>query len=304
MNWKTGWQSWQATQQATLDVFCAGDARNGPTVLVTGGIHGDEYEGPFAIARLAQELEDAGLNGRILLVPVVNPHARLSGSRCTLDDGLNLARCFPGNPDGSETERLACAVFSHLVSMADCVLDLHSGGVEYRFLPVAGFYGEIDQANPSYAAARAFGLSALWQLPETPGVLSSEARKAGKIAAGFEYLGAGQLSSAGVDSYVSGIKRCLAHWGVISPLPDAMGIQRCYGGDWLMSRSSGIFVAAADLGDAVAAGDVLARIEDVRGQTLQDFTAPASGVILGLRSKAYIPADAWGVMLGQQIGPA
>ena len=188
--------------------------------------------------------------------------------------------------------------------MSDCILDLHSGGVEYRFRPVAGFYGGIDPTNPSYTAARVFGLPALWQLPETPGVLSSEARKAGKIAAGFEYLGAGQLSSAGVESYGAGVKRCLAHWGIMSPQPHANRIQSCYGGDWLMSRSSGIFVSAVDLGDAVAAGDVLARIEDVRGQTLQEFVAPASGVVLGLRSKAYILADAWGVLLGQKLDPA
>ena len=301
MIWNLGWQTWQATKTASVDVFCAGDPCNGPTLLVTGGVHGDEYEGPLAIARLAQELDGQHIDGRVILVPVVNPHARHSGSRCTVEDGLNLARCFPGNPHGAETERLASAVFQHLVEVSDYVLDLHSGGVEYRFWPVAGFYGEVETRNPSYAAAKAFGLPSLWQLPETPGVLSSEARKAGKIVAGFEYLGAGQLSPEGVDSYVSGIKRCLAHWGIMAQNDDVPGKQRCFSGDWLMSKCSGIFISMFELGDDVAGGDVLARIEDVRGKTMQEFVAPTSGVILGLRSKAYIEADAWGVLLGQEL---
>jgi hypothetical protein len=89
---------------------------------------------------------------------------------------------------------LAAAIFVELAAPADYVIDLHSGGVEYVFLPVAGFYGESASGNPSFQAARTFGLPALWQLPETDGVLSCEAWRRGRIAIGTEYLGAGLIA--------------------------------------------------------------------------------------------------------------
>jgi predicted deacylase len=299
--WEPGWQAWQATPEALLHVFCAGRAESGPTALITAGVHGDEYEGPAAVARLASELATANLHGRILLVPVVNPMARVTGTRLTLEDNKNLARCFPGNQEGSITERLAAAVFEHVLLPADYLIDLHSGGVEYVFTPLAGFYGEISSDNASYQAARCFGLPSLWQLPPTPGVLSNEANVTGKVAIGHEYLGAGQLSAAGVDAYVQGTKNCLRRWSIL-PQPAAVTLpyQHCYTGDWLLSQGSGLFVAQVALNDVVEPGCLLATVHDERGQTLEEIRAPFAGDVLGLRSKAHIQQGAWAVLLGKR----
>src|SRR5438309_5502056 len=125
------------------------------------------------------------------------------------------------SPKGGPSDQLAAAIFGELAAPADYVIDLHSGGVEYVFLPVAGFYGEPSSGNPSFQAARTFGLPALWQLPETDGVLSCEAWRRGKIAIGTEYLGAGQLSADGVRDYRNGVAACLAHWGMLTSAPQA-----------------------------------------------------------------------------------
>ena len=65
----------------------------------------------------------------MIAMPVVNPLAFAAGSRTTPEDGLNLARVFPGNPNGSITERLAAVIFNEYVSRANYLIDLHSGGV-------------------------------------------------------------------------------------------------------------------------------------------------------------------------------
>jgi predicted deacylase len=96
-----GWQHWRATPEVALHVCALGSAADGPTVLVSAGVHGDEYEGPAAAATVAQELRGKTLQGRVLLAPVMNPMARLSGTRITQEDGKNLARCFPGRRDGT-----------------------------------------------------------------------------------------------------------------------------------------------------------------------------------------------------------
>src|SRR5262245_55593824 len=81
----------------------------GPHLLITGGVHGDEFEPMVAIRRLVDAHELSVLRGRLTLVPVVNEAALARGSRVA-DDGLDLARTCPGKQDGSITERTAHAL--------------------------------------------------------------------------------------------------------------------------------------------------------------------------------------------------
>src|SRR5882724_1209285 len=308
MNWVddvrpgfSGWRTWQATRNTTLDVFCCRGSSAGPLALVTAGVHGDEYEGPAAIFSLAQLLSPDRVQGTIIAVPVANPAAFSAGTRINPEDGCNLARTFPGNPEGSPSEQLAAAIFGELAAPADYVIDLHSGGVEYVFLPVAGFYGEPASGNSSFQAARTFGLPTLWQLPETGGVLSCEAWRRGKIAIGTEYLGAGQLSADGVRDYRNGIAACLAAWRMLTADPSALKTPHVFTGDWQLASASGIFTASCRIGDPVAKGRPLAVIVGTRGQVLQEFVSTCDGVILGLRSKAYICETNWTVLVGKRV---
>ncbi len=297
----SGWRTWQAPASTALEVFCCRGCSAGRLALITAGVHGDEYEGPAAVYSVAQFLSPDRLQGTIVAVPVANPAAFAAGTRVHPEDGCNLARTFPGNAKGGPTERLAAAIFEELAARADYLIDLHSGGTEYVFLPVAGFYGEPKNGNASFEAARMFGLPALWQLPETDGVLSCEAWRRGKIAIGNEYLGAGQLSADGVRDYRNGIIECLAHWGMLPSAPQASKTPDVFTGDWQVASAAGIFTASCRIGDAVAKGTTLALIAGMRGQVLQEFVSTGDGVILGLRSKAYIRETNWAVLVGKRI---
>lgn len=80
--------------------------RPGPTLLVTAGVHGDEYEPMAAIQRVFGELQPAELAGTVVMVSCCNVDAYLSQSREAQVDGANLARVFPGSADGTLTERV------------------------------------------------------------------------------------------------------------------------------------------------------------------------------------------------------
>jgi N2-acetyl-L-2,4-diaminobutanoate deacetylase len=303
---RAGWQTVSAELgqgvTASLDVFVCPGANPGPVALVTAGIHGDEYEGPAAVAQLAAELSPEGVSGTLWLIPVANPLAFEAGTRTSPLDGANLARVFPGKANGTPTERLAYFLFSNFAQEAQYLIDLHSGGAEYEFLPVSGFYGEPLPANLSFQAACALGFSALWQLPDTAGVLSREATRAGKIAVGAEYLGGGRLSPEGVRGYTEGVKSCLACWGIWkAPLSRTIGQSRVYGNDWLLSPATGLFHALCKLGDEVHCGEQLAAVKDRRGRALARIAAEHSGVVLGLRSKAYIREQNWSVLVGTEL---
>ena len=294
-----GASGWTALPM-NVDVFVCRGAASGPIAAILAGVHGDEYEGPSALAELAKRLRPNAMHGSVVAIPVANPMAFCTAQRTNPEDGLNLARTFPGNRQGSPTERLAATLFESAVADADFLIDLHSGGVEYNFLPLAGFYGEAGPQNPSYRAARRMGLPALWKLPETEGVLSHEAWKRGIPSVGAEYLGAGQLSRQGVSRYVEGVLSCLKLWGICPEeklLPESGDALT---GDWQLASVTGVFDAGVSLGATVVPGEELAAIRDLRGNVLERFVARSHGILMAVRSKAYIRTGNWGVLVAAE----
>src|SRR5438309_2550143 len=114
--WRGQWET-RIAEMPPLPVLAARGKADGPVLLVTGGVHGDEYEGPAAIARLFQELERPLQRGMLQGLPVVHGAARAAHSRAGPVDGVDLNRAFPGShePDGISTPALAHAVFETFV---------------------------------------------------------------------------------------------------------------------------------------------------------------------------------------------
>jgi len=281
-----------------VDVYlCRGHLLT-PCAVVTGGIHGDEYEGPTSIVEVTRRLRPSSMPGSVIAIPVANPLAFAAAQRMSPADGLNLARTFPGQAQGTATERLAFWIFENIVRNAQYLIDLHSGGIDYLFAPVIGFYGPCQIENPSFHAALHFGLPLLWQLPSTPGVLSREAGSAGLVSVGAEYMGAGQLSLEGVSDYARGVCSCLALWGISSDEKPVEVLSQVFAGDWMLATASGLFYSPLKPGANVAEGQVVAEIQDLRGCMLQRFCAPYSGCLLAIRSKAFINVGDWGALIG------
>ena len=132
---------------------------SGPTVILEGGNHGDEYEGPIAITELMQELDPARVQGRLIALPALNTPAVEAGCRVSPLDGLNMNRTFPGDPIGSITQQISAFVSDTLLSIGDAFLDLHSGGSSLWITPSAIIEPSGDPALDARngAAVEAFG---------------------------------------------------------------------------------------------------------------------------------------------------
>lgn len=92
---------------------------DGPSALLMGGVHGDEYEAQIAFCRLARELRPGHLQGRVIILPSTNLPAALAGARVSPLDQRNLNRCFPGDPDGGPTEQIAFFIDDVLLPQTD-----------------------------------------------------------------------------------------------------------------------------------------------------------------------------------------
>ncbi len=282
---------------------------DGPHLLITGGVHGDEYEPMQAIRDLASALEPARLRGRVTLAPVVNEQAFRLRSR-TAEDGLDLARTCPGRADGSITERIAFEL-SALIRGADAYIDLHTGGARLRVLPLTGYmlYRDAAVLDTQRAMARAFGLPLIWGTdPDLDGRSLSVARDAGIPAIYAEYQGGGELDLAGVQAYRQGCLAVMAQLGMIDDAPPAFGasqrvIEDPRPGSGHMQvchpiPHEGFFSAAVQLGQVVRQGELFGTVVDPLGARRSEILAERSGTVIVLRAcPSVLAGESAGVIL-------
>src|SRR5215207_11526403 len=112
---------------AVLTIHEITGRRDGPTIGISGAIHGNEPTGTEIILELYRVLQNTPIRGRLLLLPVANPRAYAQNRRFTPIDELNLNREFPGDPGGTYTQQLAATITREFLEVIDVHLDFHSG---------------------------------------------------------------------------------------------------------------------------------------------------------------------------------
>jgi N2-acetyl-L-2,4-diaminobutanoate deacetylase len=239
----------------------------GPTALLTGGNHGDEYEGPIALLKLARTLEPGQVSGRVIIVPAMNYPAFRAARRTSPIDSGNLNRIFPGRPDGSVTEKIADYFQRFLLPLADIVLDYHAGGRTLDFLPFAAAHELPDKEQESrcIAAMEAFNAPYSMKLLEIDavGMYDTAAEELGKIFVSTELGGGGSSSARSVRIADRGVRNLLIHAGILEgEIEMQPTVRLAMPGDdsYVISTSEGVIEMCRDLGDDVEADEVVARI--------------------------------------------
>lgn len=292
-----------------LSVWTRGDRSLGPHVLITGGVHGDEFEPMAAARRLIEELSRCELRGQVTIVPVVNEPAFRLGQRAA-DDGKDLARTCPGRVDGTITERIAHEL-SGLIRSAEAYIDLHTGGTRFQVSPLAGYvlHPDPEILDQQRRMARLFGLPINWGTePGLQGRSLSVARDSGVPAIYTEYMGGGGCDPQGVTAYVRGCLNVLADWKVIDeafsiPLVKPLVVEdpRPNSGHMQINHPSpldGFFEPSVRLGQKIQQGEPLGTVSDVLGTQAVTVPAAHSGIVLVLHTFSHVAeGDSLGVIL-------
>ncbi len=257
-----------------LYVACA--AQPGPTIVAIGGTHGDEYEGPVGLKNLIQGLDPARLAaGRLIVLPTLNVPAFRAARRDSPLDGENMNRVFPGDANGTITQRIAHFMTTEVLARADVVIDLHSGGTGFEIIRCMSFHQVDDPA--AYARFRETAL--LFGTPFVmiytggmgTGLLTEEAEAMGKVTIGSE-LGYGASTDLdGVRWAHHGTLNVMRHYGLLDePVVDltAPGLdrQRVVSATdidrYVTAPVSGISEPLVPIGAFVREGQPVARIHD------------------------------------------
>jgi N-alpha-acetyl-L-2,4-diaminobutyrate deacetylase len=240
---------------------------NGPTALLTGANHGEEYEGPVALMELAHTIKAERLSGRVIIVPAMNYPAFRAATRTSPIDRGNMNRSFPGRPDGTVTEKIADYFQRVLVPMADVVVDIHAGGKTLDFIPYAAVHRLPDAAQEARCVAAMAAFSAPYSMMmleiDTVGMYDNAVEDMGKVFVTTE-LGGGGSSSARSNAIAKrGIRNVLIHAGIMAGEMNTepsimldMPSSDCF----TFSEHDGLFEICVDLGEKVKKGDVVAKI--------------------------------------------
>jgi predicted deacylase len=242
----------------------------GPTVILEGGNHGDEYEGPIVIGELVRELDPAEIQGRLILMPSNNVHAAMAGRRTSPVDGLNYNRTFPGDPYGSITQQISAYISDHIFPLGDAFLDLHSGGSSLDILPSAIIEPTLDKelAARNAAAARAFdspNTVVIGNLGD-PRTATATACRAGLTTVGTEMAGGGRVSIDALALCRRGARNVLAHLGVIDAKhrtvenPEGRTFELKGASAYVYAGMDGVFEPFHKLGVRVSAGQPAGRV--------------------------------------------
>jgi predicted deacylase len=274
-----------------------GDAARGPTVVVLGGVHGDEGQGVRGAFDLLDAVAGLELRGRLLVVPVAHEAASAAASRVSPVDGLNLARSFPGDAAGSPTQRLAHLLEVEVLGAADLVLDLHSSGVHYEMAPLAGWCDDGSAASEqARAAAEAMALPVMWHHPGPPpaGRSGSSAHARGTP---FVYVESSE-ADAPPGLYRDACLRALAHLGLIdgglAPPAPPPTLRLAGPGDIdaraVRADRSGLVEPQVELLARGASGELVASIRGADGSAPGPLLADEGGVVVMLRRTRLVGA--------------
>ena len=275
-----GWL--RVTDDVSMPLLTARGAGAGPVLAITAGVHGDEYEGVRAIFETFDGLDTGALGGTVLAVPVVNPPAHWACQRVSPVDQANLARLFPGRPDGTLSERIAFALTRDVIGRADFYLDLHSGGVRYGMPSMAG-YAAFDERGR--AAAEVFGAPVIWGHPAIePGRTVSEAFARGIPFLYTEAWGAGRIAPDDLQMMRRGIVNLFRHLRMLPGEPEIPAPpRRLFGAgntdDGVAAGADGFLILDVALLERVLAGQRLGRLIGLQGETLETYIAPRNGTV-------------------------
>ncbi|EKB48872.1 succinylglutamate desuccinylase/aspartoacylase family protein [Cecembia lonarensis] len=269
-----------------LPVFIRRAKEEGPVVLISGGVHGDEINGIVAVRRMLEEEIINPIKGTIIFIPLVNIYGFLSNSR-TFPDGRDLNRSFPGSKKGSLASQIAYILMNDIIPTIDYGLDFHTGGRMLSNFPQI----RVDfRDRKGLELAKAFGAHFTLNSPHIDKSFRKEAFKKRKHILVYEGGESMRLDDLSVEEAILGTQRMLAYLGMVDiPFVSKPSIE-IKESSWVRAKVSGIFTASVKLGEEVKKGQVLAKISDPYGQVKIPIKAIHNGFVVGLNNNPVVNA--------------
>jgi predicted deacylase len=263
--------------------------RPGPTVLLSGGLHGDEVNGIEAVRRMMSlGLFNDLPCGNVVAIPIINVYGFLFFSR-EVPDGKDVNRSFPGSTQGSLASLVAHTLTDKVLPHIDLAVDFHTGGASRTNTPQVRYDPEDPDA---IRYAKALGAPLAMASSLIPGSLRAQGRSMGVPIVVYEGGESMRLEEPAVKEAIRGTKRLLASLGMYAPKPPKVrGLKDRHGKHsaprhlsqttWVRAEASGLFSCERQSGQAISEGELIGRIRNPYDSYSVKVFAPFDGFIIG-----------------------
>ena len=251
----------------------------GPTVLLSGGLHGDEVNGIEIVRRMVYAKHFQRLKaGTIIAIPIINIFGFLNFSR-DVPDGKDVNRSFPGSPTGSLASVVAYTISAQILPHIDFGIDFHTGGASRTNYPQIRI---SDKDEKGKEVASIFKAPFTLKSSLISGSLRRCAYDLGKSVIVYEGGESLRFQELAIDEAIKGTFRVLQHYGMISSSPkvkkESIVLEDS---KWIRADMAGLFRPFKKSGQLVKENQVLGKITDVAGQYEIEVEAPESGYLIG-----------------------
>lgn len=251
----------------------------GPTVLIQGGVHGDEINGVEIVRRALRDgMFDQLLCGTVIAIPLLNIYGFIHFSR-DVPDGKDVNRSFPGSATGSLASRVARTLTKKILPFIDFGVDFHTGGRSYYNYPQIRYSREDADGE---RLARAFGAPLLLENKPLGKSLRKTAKELGKCILTFEGGESLRYDGLSIVTALDGLRRLLATEGMLPPFPPPLRPSLSFQQNgWIRAARAGMFLWSKCAGNPVVEGEPIGEINDPYGFNHFTIYAPRTGFIIG-----------------------
>lgn len=261
-------------------VYVIHGKRAGPTIFLSGAIHGDEINGVEIIRRVLSRKSLRQIKGTLVAVPVVNVFGFVAQTRY-LPDRRDLNRSFPGSDKGSLAARLADLFLREIVSKCTHGIDLHTAAIHRDNFPQVRANIDDPEIN---RMARAFNSPVIVNNTLAEGTLRNAAAALGVAVIVYEAGEALRFDELAIRAGVRGILSTLRELEMI-PRSKVRGRKTepflASSSIWIRAPKSGILRANRTLGEKVEKGELLGVVSDPFGSRDENVLAITEGIIIG-----------------------
>lgn len=257
----------------------------GKTLLITAGIHGGEYVGIQAAVDLARELDAEKVTGTVVILKVLNrPAFEQRKGSMGLTDGKNLNRVFPGDPEGTEMDRLAYAISHEVFPFVDHYIDLHSGDDHEELTPYVYYAGVASEGVAAQSRKMAEWVDVPYMVRSTTGSggAYNHAASIGIPSILIERGGMGAWTEEEAGSSRRDVRNILCNLGIYQGEKDDRKyypldvVDVCY----QYASHGGLWYPAKKAGDVIAKGEFIGEVRNYEGNPIEGCWAESDGVIL------------------------
>ena len=284
-----------------LPVAVVNGASEGRTLYIQAASDGDELNGVGVLRRVVPQLDPAEISGTILIVGIANYFAFQMGEHRNPIDDTKLNRAYPGDEEGTSTERIAAATFA-AATRADLALDLHQGSTSRMINEVRVRCGKRHRLHEECLdLAKVFGCGHVLDQKGPDGQLARAAPDEGVPTVDPELGGSVGWDEGSIEIGVEGVFNVLRHYGFLDGRVDTETQTRATGFDQYGAPAGGFVDFKADLGDRVSPSTTLFEVTDVFGEPKAEVTADTGGVFWRTRRLPQVATGEYVCSVGTDV---